>query len=176
MSYNYDCEDYDYEDYGRYENEYSNDGGCDGGSDNNNNFNSQSHYPESTYSDYEPPSKSNHGEFIYGDNEEIDECPTDLTNSVYGNKNDISGCASWSNDTDWDDLPSELNYHNHELTPLDLDHHNLDTTMITQPALKQTANSPTEAMSLNGDDHRVNEDDGYRFNEHKYRHPGHKYI
>ena len=67
MSYDYNCEDYNYEGHRNYENEYSNDGGCDGGSDNGDDFNSQSHHPESTYSNYKPPSESDHRESIYNE-------------------------------------------------------------------------------------------------------------
>ena len=120
MSYNYD--DCDYDDYRDYKNEYSDDGGCDGGCDNGNDFDSQSHHHESTYSNYEPPSESDHGESIYNKYGDYEEINKDCHGDVY----DDSACASQSDDADWDHPPSELNYHDHKLTSFNCDHHNQD--------------------------------------------------
>ena len=45
------------------------------------------------------------------------------------NDDNHSGCASQSNDVEWDP-PSELDYHHHnqELTPFNLNHHNQEPT------------------------------------------------
>ena len=46
------------------------------------------------------------------------------------NAYDDSGCASKSDDVEWDHPPSELDdhYYNHKLTPFNLDHYNQEPT------------------------------------------------
>ena len=120
MSYGYKNRNYD--DYRNYKNKYSDDGGCDNSDD----FHSQSNHPESIYNDYEPtPLESDHGESIYNEYGNYEEINEDHHHDMYDN----SGCASQSDDADWDH-PSALDYHyhdhDHNLTLFDLDHHNQD--------------------------------------------------